>query len=85
MELFTDWRDRDYSFFQHSGCEYFPCHSISEAGTGGFSCLFCFCPLYAQEDCGGTFTYLDGGRKDCSLCLLPHAKENYGYITQRLA
>ena len=83
MEVFTDWRSRDFAFFQHSDCEYFPCHAIDMEG-GSFNCLFCFCPLYDLDDCGGTFFYLERGRKDCSACMLPHHKENYGLITQRL-
>ena len=84
MDVFTDWINRDYSFFQHSGCEYFPCHAVSEADADSFNCLFCYCPLYEREDCGGTFSCLERGRKDCSACVLPHKKENYGLITQRL-
>jgi len=84
MEVFAGWKNRDYSFFQHTDCEYFPCHSIAGAEESGFNCLFCYCPLYGREDCGGTFTRLECGRKDCSACVLPHKKENYGYITQLL-
>ena len=34
-------------------------------------------------DCGGSFTYLENGCKDCSRCLFPHLRENYGVITER--
>jgi Zn-finger protein len=30
------------------------------------------------ENCGGQFTYLPNGIKDCSGCILPHVKEK-GY------
>ena len=73
-----------YKFFQNRACEYFPCHAGADAE--GFSCLFCFCPLYALGDqCGGNFTYTDGGIKDCSHCLRPHKKENYDDICAGLA
>ena len=49
-----------------------------------FNCLFCFCPLYLVKDCGGAFTYTERGVKDCSCCLFPHKKENYGKIMERL-
>ena len=42
-----------YSFFQHTACEFFPCHET--AHPEDFNCLFCYCPLYALGDrCGGT-------------------------------
>ena len=45
---------------------------------------FCYCPLYTLGDqCGGNFRYLDNGIKDCSDCLYPHFKENYGKIVER--
>lgn len=34
-----------YDFFQNRECEYFPCHPGADPET--FSCLFCYCPLYA--------------------------------------
>ena len=45
-----------YKFFQNRECEYFPCHEGADPET--FSCLFCYCPLYALGDqCGGCFSY----------------------------
>lgn len=73
-----------YKFFQNKECEYFPCHAGAEAE--GFNCLFCFCPLYALgENCGGNFTYLESGIKDCSGCLVPHKAQNYDYICSRFS
>lgn len=34
-----------YSFFQHTQCEFFPCHKTAKPED--FNCLFCYCPLYA--------------------------------------
>ena len=57
-----------YSFFQHTACEFFPCHET--AHPEDFNCLFCYCPLYALGDrCGGNFRYIGDGIKDCSGCL----------------
>ena len=68
-----------YSFFQHTTCEFFPCHET--AHPEDFNCLFCYCPLYMLgRKCGGNFTYLESGVKDCSECLVPHRRENYGFI-----
>ena len=72
-----------YKFFQNKQCEYFPCHAGADPES--FSCLFCYCPLYALgKDCGGAFTYTKEGIKDCSSCLRPHRRENYESITQDL-
>lgn len=77
---------RQYRFFNHAACEFYPCHDMP---ADQLNCLFCYCPLYALgEGCGGNFTYIvgaDGGRiKDCSACTLPHRVENYDYITKLL-
>lgn len=66
-----------YKFFTNKACEYFPCHKgVAEEE---FNCLFCFCPLYALGDqCGGNFTILPSGIKDCSYCTKPH-KGTIGY------
>ena len=61
-----------YRFFQNKRCEYFPCHSMMPGHKRDFNCLFCYCPLYNLEDCGGCYTLPPRGIKDCSLCLLPH-------------
>ena len=73
----------NYDFFQNSECEYFPCHKCSN--TESFSCLFCYCPLYALGDkCGGNFAYTKEGIKDCSGCLIPHRRENYDLIMEKM-
>ncbi len=72
-----------YKFFQNEKCEYFPCHKCGK--TENFSCLFCYCPLYALGDqCGGNFSYTEGGIKDCSNCLVPHKRENYDYMMGKM-
>lgn len=80
MELKTT----NYKFFQHRECEFFPCHQgVKEED---FNCLFCYCPLFALGDeCGGNFSHDNkAGVKDCSNCLVPHQKNNYEYITEKL-
>jgi len=72
-----------HDFFQNKECEYFPCHE--NADPAKFSCLFCFCPLYALGDqCGGNYRYTKDGIKDCSGCLRPHRRENYDDICDKL-
>ena len=73
---------RNFSFFQHRACEYFPCHpGIPEED---FSCLFCYCPLYALgKRCGGKLRYTAEGVKDCSGCDFPHRRENYDRVLAR--
>ncbi len=75
---------KEYAYFSHKKCEFFPCHEGAEEEN--FNCLFCYCPLHVFGDkCGGNFTYLESGIKDCSVCLYPHKKENYDHIIKRLS
>ncbi len=62
-----------YRFVQNTKCEYFPCHKVLD--TEEFNCLFCFCPLYWKDDCGGKYKLLEGF-KDCSDCSFPPKKKN---------
>ena len=72
----------NYSFFQNTDCEYFPCHKVSD--TGSFNCLFCYCPLYALgKNCGGNFSYTENGIKDCTNCLIPHREGGYQYVNDK--
>lgn len=74
---------KNYAFFSHRECEFFPCHA--GVNPEEFNCLFCYCPLYALEkNCEGNFTILENGQKDCSGCAVPHRKENYGKIVTKL-
>lgn len=70
------------AFFKNTECEFFPCHSGIDEEK--FNCLFCYCPLYAMQNCSGEFIYLDDGVKDCSACKFPHVAENYLKIIERL-
>ena len=73
---------RNYSFFQHTDCEYFPCHT--DLDPSEFNCLFCYCPLYCLgEDCGGQYHYSKNGIKDCSDCTFPHKKDHYDAVIAR--
>ncbi len=76
-------KKEQYKFFQHSQCEYFPCHKRDNSEH--FNCLFCYCPLYLLKDkCGGNFTYDNPwGIKDCSNCLVPHGAKAYEYIMEK--
>lgn len=77
-----EWYGKHYSFFSNRECECFPCHEKGDPDD--FSCLFCYCPLYALgKDCGGNFKYSEKGIKDCSDCLVPHKRANYGYMMEK--
>lgn len=72
----------NFSFFQNKECEYYPCHKSND---DDFNCLFCYCPLYALGDkCGGNFTYIETGIKDCSNCTIPHTSAGYSYIASKI-
>lgn len=70
------------SFFRNCECEHFPCHKVTD--TQDFNCLFCYCPLYRLDNCGGNFTFNEQGLKDCSNCLLPHKAQNYEWVVSKL-
>ena len=72
-----------FAFFQNSECEFFPCHKTDRPED--FNCLFCYCPLYLKDDCGGNFKILENGVKDCSNCLFPHKAENYERVIEKLS
>lgn len=75
---------KNFKFFCHSECEFFPCHEVKKQGE--FNCLFCYCPLYALGDgCGGNFIYNEKGIKDCTNCLIPHSPGGYEYVTERFS
>ena len=46
------------------------CHNRKD-----INCLFCYCPLYEQDNCGGNYKILSNGTKDCSNCMKPHSPE----------
>ena len=70
----------NYKFFCHKACEWFPCHKTKNPEE--FNCLFCYCPLISDINCGGQFTVLNNGWKDCSACMIPHT--DYEYIVSKL-
>ncbi|MFR2946900.1 MAG: cysteine-rich small domain-containing protein, partial [Oscillospiraceae bacterium] len=36
------------------------------------------------DRCGGSFRYTANGVKDCTHCLRPHVRENYGKILEKM-
>jgi len=58
------------------------CHDgVSE---DDFNCLFCYCPLYAYSDCGGSYITLEDGTKDCSRCTKNHDKHSWKFVVNKL-
>lgn len=70
-----------YRFFNNQECKFFPCHKVEKKET--FNCLFCYCPLYLLEECGGNYK-INKNIKDCSNCMIPHSLKGYDYINKRL-
>ncbi|MPW25705.1 metal-binding protein [Alkalibaculum sp. M08DMB] len=76
-------KTENFKFFNNSKCEYFPCHKTDLLEN--FNCLFCYCPLYALGDqCGGDFSYTEKGIKNCSKCSIPHKRECYDRIIDKM-
>ena len=75
--------EENHKFYQNKKCDYFSCHDgVPEEK---FNCNFCFCPLHHLEDCGGNYTMLPNGIKDCSKCTIPHqGVKGYDYIVNKL-
>lgn len=73
--------ENSYRFFKNTACKYLPCHKTGNIEE--FNCMFCFCPLYYLEDCGGNYTYANR-IKDCSNCLIPHKPKGYDYINEKI-
>jgi Zn-finger protein len=71
----------NYKFFQHKECEYFPCHKVLDEDK--FNCLFCYCPLYLVDDCGGNNTF-NNGVKNCTNCIIPHQAKGYDFIIKKI-
>lgn len=74
--------ENSYRFFNNRECQYFPCHKTDRPDE--FNCLFCFCPLYFFEECGGKYRTTDQGIKDCTPCLIPHAPKGYDHIVKKI-
>ena len=47
-----------HCYFENRDCDYYPCHDAEH-----INCMFCFCPLYPKEDCGGDFVMKDGEKR----------------------
>lgn len=73
--------ESSYKFYNNKGCHYLPCHKVNNVDE--FNCMFCYCPLYFFDECGGN--YKDkSGIKDCLDCLIPHSPKGYDYINQKI-
>ncbi len=81
LEVPEDNTRKHCSFFVNRQCEYYPCHDVPE---DKFSCLFCYCPLYGMEDCGGSYCISDKGIKNCKDCGFPHDRDNYPQVIKKL-
>lgn len=79
-------RSNSYRFFQNRECKFFPCHEVQDEAA--FNCLFCYCPLYLDDNCIGSPEYIITGRgqriKDCSSCLVVHSPEMYDKVIAHL-
>ncbi len=56
----------DVNMYLHPDAPCKKCHDMDE-----IDCRYCYCPLY-HMDCGGNFTIMAAGVKDCSDCTIPH-------------
>lgn len=73
--------ENSFRFYTNKDCQYLPCHKVGN--TEDFNCMFCYCPLYLLEDCGGKYIS-NYGVKDCTDCLIPHKPNGYDYINKKI-
>lgn len=73
--------ENSYRFYCNKACSYFPCHKVENEEE--FNCMFCYCPLYFLEECGGNYT-INTGMKDCTNCIIPHRPNGYDYINKKI-
>ena len=73
-----------YDFFQNRDCEYFPCHPGADPDT--FSCIFCYCPLYALgENCGAIILIRKTGSRIVPNACGPTSGSAMGILPRRSA
>jgi len=74
--------ENSYRFYNNKDCQYLPCHNVKDVEN--FNCMFCYCPLYFLDECGGNYKNTHG-MKDCSDCLIPHDPNGYDHINKKIA
>ena len=79
-KLKTKKRKHSFKYFENKACEFFPCHPELWEQERVHNCLFCYCPLYYKEDCGGDPVTTPSGLRDCSFCVKNHNEESYDFI-----
>ncbi|RKM59758.1 ATP-binding cassette domain-containing protein [Butyrivibrio sp. CB08] len=72
---------RHSGYFVNRACEFYPCHDVPD---DKFSCMFCYCPLFDVEDCGGEYFMTDKGVKNCRNCTFVHYRDNYTNVIKKL-
>ncbi len=73
--------ENSYRFYNNKDCQYLPCHNVKDENK--FNCMFCYCPLYFMEECGGNHKD-NNGVKDCSDCMIPHKPNGYDYMNKKI-
>lgn len=75
----------NFKFFQHTGCEFFPCHD--NIPVEDFNCMFCYCPLSFLQ-CHGDYNIIESPkgvfRKDCEPCTLTHERQGWEVVQKCL-
>jgi len=81
--------DNSYKYYENKGCMFFPCHPGLYKNKGLHNCLFCYCPLFFIDDCGGNFINIDRPdgtvMKDCSPCTKNHGENSHEFVVRKLS
>ena len=73
-------RKHGYRYYENKACQFFPCHPDLWDSERVHNCMFCFCPLYSHEHCGGNPKVAENGMRDCSDCTKNHDKDSYDFV-----
>ncbi|WP_432490175.1 cysteine-rich small domain-containing protein [Flavonifractor plautii] len=72
---------RTFSFSSNKAWERYPCRSMQKGWNSAACSAIVRCICWAER--AEMLHHLENGVKDCSKCLIPHQRDNYGYLAGR--
>ena len=70
-----------FSFSSNKAWERYPCRSMRKGWNSAACSAIVRCICWAER--AEMLHHLENGVKDCSKCLIPHQRDNYGYLAGR--
>ncbi|WP_366485912.1 MULTISPECIES: cysteine-rich small domain-containing protein [Oscillospiraceae] len=72
---------RTFSFSSNKAWERYPCRAMRKGWNSAACSAIVRCICWAER--AEMLHHLENGVKDCSKCLIPHQRDNYGYLAGR--